>query len=246
MAIIVFALVAAAFFVGRRSGETRASGHTVVLTGKPTGSAGFALLRTRKCRTTIGSYLSPVPLGTTTRAAIPSTEAGGLTAYRDATGTTLVAPAEWECEAGIGADGNEHVVAYPPGHADFTEVPYPPGEVVSLEVIPACRGCIAGAICALFPMAKVVREAAQLEGPCRDEKPLREQVTHVSKTTVVFVDPPHVRGTGVGSGGQVPSMGALSFSEASGVRKVSCALRQQFANVCAGIVGATMLATPLY
>lgn len=203
-------------------------------------------MRTQKCHTELATSLPPQPLTATTRAALPVSVAEGLVAYRDTAGTTIIAPKGWECDAGIGADGGELISAYPPDHPDPAEPPFGTGEVVSLQLIPACQGCIAEAVCALFPRAKVVLDYATIGSPTCRPKPLREQITHVSRATVMYVDPPNVEGTGTGSGGDVPSIGALSFSEGSGVRKVSCTLPADRAEACAAIVGATMFAAPLY
>jgi hypothetical protein len=168
-----------------------------------------------------------------------------LAAYRNRAGTTLVAPKGWECQAGIGVDGNENISVYPRGKDDPAEYPAHSGMVVSFQLTPACQGCIAEAVCALFPEAKVAQQYAAFGTGC-SAKPLREQVTHVSQATVLYFDPPKVEGTGVGSGGAVPSMGALSFSESLGARKVSCTLPPNRAEACVGIVSATLLAAPLY
>jgi len=241
LALVVIALVAVAFLLGRGTAEGGGSSTA----HSPIADPSFASLPTRKCRTQVGYSRTPTPLPATTRAALPAAIAHGLTAYRDSAGTTLIAPKAWECEAGIGVDGGERISVFPPGEDDPAEYPTHSGTVVSLQLTPACRGCIAEAVCALFPNAKVAQEYAALGTKC-PAKPLREQVTHISPATVLFVDPSGVRGTGIGSGGAVPSIGALSFSDSLGARQVSCTLPADEDEVCAGIVSATLLAAPLY
>ena len=102
-----------------------------------------------------------------------------------------------------------------------------------MQLVPACQGCIAELACTLFPTAKVVQQYAALGTHCL-AKPLREQVSHVTQSTVLFVDPPNVHGTGIGSGGTEPSIGALSLSKSLGARKVSCTLPEDQADACAG------------
>ncbi len=57
--------------------------------------------------------------------------------------------------------------------------------------------------------------------------------------------PPKVAGTAMGSGGTDPSLGAMSYSEPTGVRKFSCTLPPEEAELCAVIVAATFTAAPL-
>lgn len=242
LAVVVVALIAVAFLIGRGTAD-KDSGAAESAT--PGSQAPFAILPTRKCRTQVGYSRTPTPLTATTRAALPASVAGGLVAYRDSAGTTLIAPKGWECRAIIGVDGGENVSAFPPGEDNPAEYPAHSDTVVSLQLTPACQGCIAEAVCALFPNAKVAQDYAALGTHC-PPKPLREQVTHISPATVLYVDPPRVKGTGTGSGGSVPSIGALSFSHSLGARKVSCTLPAEQAEACAGIVSATLLAAPLY
>jgi hypothetical protein len=237
-------LAAAAFFIGRGTvdqGETQTASSTEAPPAK--GVPGFAVLPTRKCHTEVGYPTPPAPLTATTHAAIPPSVASGLAAYRDSAGTTVIAPKGWECEASIGVDGGQTVVVFPPGEsADPLQQPPEPGRVVALQLTPVCVSCIAEQACTLFPKAKIVRDALGIvDCPA---KPLREQVTHVSPTTVLFLDPAGVQGSGVGSGGDQPSIGALSVSESLGARRISCTLEADQADACAGIISASLLAAP--
>lgn len=76
-------------------------------------------------------------------------------------------------------------------------------------------------------------------------KPLHEEVTYSADSTVIFSDPPNVKGSAIGSGGPDPSLGAMSYFESIGVRKVSCTLPKVEADACAGIVAATLAGAPL-
>ncbi len=214
---------------------------------KPAASAptGFVELHTEKCPTGLGKKVPPAPEASTTRVAIPSSLAADLAAYRDAAGTTLIAPKGWECEAGIGSDDSERINAFPPGQEDPGEPPFRPGEVVSLQLYTTCERCIAEYACALFPSARVVKKYGTAGTSRCPLDGLHEQVTYLSPTTALFSDPPNAKGTGTGSGGRTPSLGAMSYTEATGMRKVSCTLAAGRTDLCGGIVSATMLAAPL-
>lgn len=223
---------------------------TVVRTGsanEPVSShpSGLAQLPTVKCKTLEGVARPAVQLDPTTSVAIPASLAEGLSAYRDTAGTMVVAPAGFDCEAGIGVDGSEHVTAFPKGGLNPAEHPSSSGPVVTLNIARACQGCIAEAVCTLFPKAKPVSYYyGGVSGEKCPEKPLREEVSYVSESTAMFSDPANVSGTGVGSGGEDPSLGAISYFESLGVRKLSCTLPADESEVCAAVVGATFAAVP--
>jgi hypothetical protein len=80
-----------------------------------------------------------IPLAAETRVATPSSLASGLAAYRDKIGTTLIAPKGWQCEAGVGVDGSQHIDVYPRGAENPAEYPAHSGEVVNLKIASACQ-----------------------------------------------------------------------------------------------------------
>jgi hypothetical protein len=202
----------------------------------------FADLEVRSCPTEIGLRLQRTPPPPTVQAAIPPSVARGLVAYRDAAGSILVGPRGWECEAGIGSDHSERISAFPPGDENPAEPPFYPGEVISLQLFTDCKQCIAAGVCALFPRASIVRRYGSLGGSQCPRGGLHERVIRLSPETAIFADPPELDGTGTGSGGRAPSVGAMSFSEATGMRKVSCTLSSAPDRLCARIVGVTMTA----
>jgi hypothetical protein len=106
-----------------------------------------------KCRTTEGVHQPAARLEPTTAVAAPSSLAEKLAAYLDAVGTMVIAPVGFECAAAIGVDGSENVTAYPKGGVNPEENPSEPrsGTVVSMNIATACQGCIAEAVCTLFP-----------------------------------------------------------------------------------------------
>ncbi|MGH2938635.1 MAG: hypothetical protein ACRDPE_11005 [Solirubrobacterales bacterium] len=243
-AVCVAGVVVAAFFVGRSSvGE---SATTVVRESPvPASTTAFATLPTVKCHTLVGISRPAAALAARTQVAIPPSLAKGLSAYRDRAGTMIIAPSGWDCEAGIGVDGSEHVTAFPKGEVNPGEEAEAHGDVVQLNIASACQGCQAEALCTLFPEAAPV--AAYYEGIAGQEcpeKPLHEEVSYPTSETAMFTDPPGVEGSGAGSGGPDPSLGALSYTEPFGVHKVSCTLPKGEGEVCAAIVAAALLAAP--
>jgi hypothetical protein len=187
----VIAVAVAAFLVGHSSGggKTTTSEKTEAA---PKGLA-YATLPTVKCKTIVGYRQPATALGATTQVAIPTSLSGGLAAYRDRAGTTVVAPVGWACEAGIGVDGSEHVTAFPKGQINPGDEAGQAGDVVQLNLASACQGCQAEALCTLFPEAKPV--AAYYEGVGGEEcpeKPLHEEVSYPSSSVALFESAPAV------------------------------------------------------
>jgi hypothetical protein len=241
--LLVIAVAIATFLVGHSSGGGTSSAPERT-EAAPVGAA-YATLPTVKCKTVVGYRQPATALGATTQVAIPTSLSEGLAAYRDRAGTTVVAPVGWACEAGIGVDGSEHVTAYPKGQTNPGEEAGETGDVVQLDIASACQGCQAEALCTLFPEAKPVSAYYEgIEGAECPEKPLHEEVSYPSSSVALFGDPSGVKGSGVGSGGKDPSVGALTFSEALGVHKVSCTMTAADREICGAIVAAALASAP--
>jgi hypothetical protein len=210
---------------------------------------GFAAIPTVKCKTIEGIPQPAARLEPTTSVALPSSLAEDLAAYRNRGGTMVIAPLGYECRGGIGVDGSEYVAAFPKGSPFAGDEPVEAGTsgtVVSMNIATACQGCIAETVCTLFPEAKSVKDYYDTVGNSEcPEKPLREEVSYPASSTALFTDPPNVTGSGLGSGGVDPSLGAISYFQPIGVRKLSCTLPPDEAELCTAIVGATFTAVPL-
>jgi hypothetical protein len=63
--------------------------------------------------------------------------------------------------------------------------------------------------CPLFSSAASTYKAEF--GPCPQARPQRETVRRLSSYTVLFQDPPHVKGSGLGSGGRYPDSGVVTY-----------------------------------
>jgi hypothetical protein len=244
--MVVFGLLSLAVLAGCGGGST-----TIVrtaTTAEPRAGSEFTSIPTVKCRTIEGVERPAAQLEPTTPVAIPAALSKELSAYRDTAGTLVVAPSGFDCSAGIGVDGGEVVVAYPKGAADPSKNPLDttPGTRVSLNISRGCQGCIAAVACTFFPEARAVKDFyGAVSGSKCPEKPLREKVSYPAPSTAMFVDPPQVHGTGLGSGGIEPSFGEVTYFEPSGTKKLSCTLPPKEAELCESIIGATFAAAPL-
>lgn len=244
-AVVALAIAACCGLAGCGGSTTTIVKTTTTSAASGDGSkAGFAEIPTVKCRTIEGVHQPAAQLEPTTLVPLSPSVTKNLAAYRDSAGTMVVAPVGFDCKAGIGVDGSETITAYPKGSSP--PVGGKAGTVVDLGIATACQGCIAGTICTFFPEAKPVKtyfgELSELKCP---EKPLREKVSYPAPSTALFEDPPKIAGSGLGSGGEEPSYGAISYFEPIGVRKVSCTLPPAEAELCPAIVAATFASVPL-
>ncbi|HSS34204.1 MAG TPA: hypothetical protein VLL27_13070 [Solirubrobacterales bacterium] len=196
------------------------------------GDHQFVELPTRRCPTELAyEGVSPVPLDARTPTAFPAIAPhSNLAAYTNMLGTTLIGPKRWECRSGAGVDGSEFLALapdLPPNGFDPTKTPE---EAITLRSLPACVGCQAEQLCALFPNAPPVT-AYSPRLPC-DEKPLRERAKILGKYFATFEDPPQVAGLGEPSGGVNPAIGVIAYSRPSGVGKVTCTLGSEWRPLC--------------
>jgi hypothetical protein len=76
------------------------------------------------------------------------------------------------------------------------------------------------------------------------EKPLHEGVSYPSPSVALFGDPAGVKDSGVGSGEEDPSVGALTFPGPFGVHNVSCTLPSAEGEVSGAIVAAALSSSP--
>jgi|GEM_PF-6243021 len=237
-AAVALALFAAGFLLGRSGGDGE-GGDRGGGAAAPSESKGFAVLSTERCPTDLAIEQAPVEVAPRLTVPVSAGLEGELTAYASHVGAVLVGPRDWKCRATMGADGTQLVGLTPPDAekaAWFAEE----GEPVVMEtIVPACAGCIASMICAFFPQEEVVKPYTAIE-PCPGV-PAGEQVSYVSRSTVTFVDPAGVKGTGAGSGGSLESIGAVTYGGPEhGARQLNCALPDEAADLCPGIVGATL------
>lgn len=227
------------------SGTTR----TVTVTTTARAPAmGVSELPTILCRMSYGAGSAPSSAAPspTTSAVVPADLAPRLAAYWTPVAVVL-APRGWACAGAVGADGSSEVIAAPKGTPRMTGFNLDPprsAPSVQLQAVPACQGCVASMICALFPSSPVATEYAFQ--PCTVRDPPRQRVIRTTENTALFVDPPNVRGQGSPSGAANPAIGALLLrpytGQTSGTQagaaatQVTCALPAKFESTCWAIV----------
>lgn len=198
----------------------------------------FATLPTKKCPTTQAIERPAVTLDATTTVPAPSDSLEGFAAFTNTNGAVLIGPAAWECSSSVSADGGANIGLSPDGSDPFEDG----AEIgVTYDASSACQGCIAAEICAVLPDAPVVLEYAGSGIGCDRKKPLKEELTPIGDLSVLFEDPPGVKGQGTPSGGSVRSTGMLTYSEYRGVQQVSCALPEELTASCPAVISGSML-----
>lgn len=111
----------------------------------------------------------------------------------------MVGPRGLRCTGTEGTDGSALIRALAPGAG-------PTGLGLTVQSIPACVYCQAALACGYFPNA-----ASAIGEPCSSTPPRRERVIARTRYSVIFLDPPGVRGLGQGSGGSLPALSVLYY-----------------------------------
>lgn len=207
----------------------------------------LATLRVVPCPSTYAAEQAPPSsYSQTMSVTVPRALDGKVTLYSDSARSIppLIGPNGWGCTATVGADGSSSLAIYPrrQGAPKATFPPrYPPTtQLITASETPGCQGCVADAVCGLFPTA--LANLGYSSTTCRVTPPAEESDTFVvgSATagygTVRFTDPPGVRGTGTASGGHYTAVGALSFGGRTGpggqTASMACVLPPTYSALC--------------
>ncbi len=158
------------------------------------GSATAASVRVVSCRTEYGIPAPAVRLPRTVATGLSAGQAAALRFYGN-NSLLVLAPAGWHCSALVGADGSAGM-----------SVKRGP-QTVAVQAVGYTSSVGAAAACPLFADADALSPV-----PCRQHHPLAETLTPINSTTVAFEDPPHIHGTGLGSGGALPANGVMRYS----------------------------------
>ena len=196
------------------------------------------------CPTTYGAdQPTPSPLPTALSAVVDA-DLAGTVAFYGTEGLTVLAPKGWACTAVVGADGSSSLVVTPTGSPLPSGSPAPDQQAVTAYSDGACVGCIATDACPIFPEAWSL--FATPGAACPGAIPTEEKITRRLPQTAVFLDPPHVAGTGLPSGGTYRALGFVVFDpgyDALGDRadppsllKVTCTLPDALARICEELV----------
>jgi hypothetical protein len=169
------------------------------------------LLPLYSCNTTYGiSTMKPAKLPKDLRVLVPHNSAMKLAVFTDGLGIVrLVAPANWDCSAVVGADGSSSLTIVPPNavaHSGKLRASSTTQEIAGYQN-GGCNGCAIVQACPLFSNARALASGL----PC-PAKARMEKVASISGDAYEFVDPPGVHGDGDPSGGAFPSYGVLTFA----------------------------------
>jgi hypothetical protein len=237
-AAVALVLLAAGFLLGRSIGEEDDGGGSSGIAIQAE-SEGFAVIATERCPTDTALEMTPVRVAQRLTVPVSADMEEKLTAYASSSGSVLLGPRDWKCRAGLGVDGTQQIGLTPPDFEKEAWFARAGDPAVMLTIVPACAGCISSMICAFFPHEEVAQTYARYE-ECPDVAE-GERVSYVSGSTVTFVDPAGVKGTGTGSGGSLASVGAVVYrGEEHGSRQLTCTLPGEIAELCPGIVGGTL------
>lgn len=233
VAVLIMVLAA---FAGCGGSGTDSTDTTAV--ASTTTASTFATLPTKKCKTLDALERPAVPLDAETTIPVSSAGLEDFAAFTNTSGTLLIGPKDWKCDSTIYVDGGEKIGLTPDGSDPFKDT----AETgITYNGSSACQGCIAAEICAVMPNAPVVTQYASMGIGCDRKKPLKEELTPIGDLTVLFEDPPGVQGQGDPSGGQVKSVGMLTYSKSRGSQQVTCAVPEDLQGSCPSVVSGSML-----
>ena len=168
------------------------------------------------CPTTYGVQATGTPiLPSTVARSIPSSLVGRIAVYTDAQGhMQILAPTGWACSAVIAADGSSDVAAYPEGQPDPTAsgATRDTGEQVVGDQASACASCNYAQTTPVFPAAAHQCAIDYAGDPSLCPGPhTGESIDPIGDGIAGFLDPPGVRGSGAGSGGEYPANGVVTY-----------------------------------
>jgi hypothetical protein len=133
------------------------------------------------------------------------------------------------------------MTVYPP-----RENPFDLQEAIRAQIQPACQGCVAGAVCSLFPHAFRLLGYSGLS--CQKQPPPEESVARLSPTTVAFHDPAYVTGDGDPSGGMDPADGVFIFVTKRGrgaAAEETCTLPSSLLATCTAVLNDFLSRVPI-
>lgn len=180
----------------------------------PAQASGMVSLPLVVCITSHGVEESPKSFPAARTVAVPAADQSLLSIYTDDVGELyLVAPRGWACQAGVGADGNASIAAYPPGEEPFPIRTWPKtAQAVTADLYPVCGGCITIQACPYFPAAKQDLLEFGPNAKC-PSPPVGELTDRLSSTVVAYEDPPGVKGLQSPSGGSYAANGVVTFKQ---------------------------------
>jgi hypothetical protein len=161
-----------------------------------------------------------------------------LAVYTDNQGIMeLLAPANWDCQATVGADGSSTIEIYPPSQGAVTNHVLnseSTNEEITGEQTSASQFAAAEQACQLF-----VAAFQALNGDtCTALSPPQEEATDDTPNIIEFTDPPGVAGDANPSGGAYTASGVMTYypSNNNGSWTETCVLSQSQSSLCTAII----------
>ena len=135
---------------------------------------------------------------------------------------TVMGPTGWECGARVAADGDIKLDLYPPGKPDYSRSRAPQGSaLIEVDVVSTAHLPGAELVCSLFPWSSAARYDLSSGFHCIG--PVGQTSRYDLPDVAIFEDPPGVKGSGVGSGGNLTSLGLVVYPRVSSVPTVKLA-----------------------
>jgi hypothetical protein len=192
------------------------------------------------CPTTLGvSGESPANLTTPVQVMVPSGYSSNqLAVYTDNQGIMeLLAPANWHCQATVGADGSSSIQIYPPNQdaasnsalASDSSIQEVSGDQTSASQFSATEQA-----CQLF----VTANKALGGETCNMHSSPQEEASSATPNIVEFTDPPGVVGDADPSGGSYTASGVMTYypRNNNGSWTETCVLSPSESSLCAAIL----------
>jgi hypothetical protein len=194
------------------------------------------------CPTALGiTGATSAPLTTPVRVMVPpGFTSSQLAVYTDTQGIMeLLAPAGWDCQATVGADGASNIEIAPPGQAAASGSSLEVGSTIEEVRGDQTSASAASAdlqACQLFPAAETNLKGI---GPkCTMLSPPAEEATLDTNNIIEFTDPPGVAGDGDPSGGAYSASGVMTYytSNEAGSWTETCVLPPRESRLCGAII----------
>jgi hypothetical protein len=168
----------------------------------------------------------------------PGYSSNQLAVYTDSQGMMeLLAPANWDCEATVGADGSSSISIYPPTQGDVSvsalNSDSTTEEVTGSQTSASSFGAASQA-CQLFVAAYKALEGT----PCTMRSPSQEEATLYTPNIIEFNDPPGIAGDANPSGGAYAASGVMTYYSGNnnGSWTETCLLAPSESSLCAAIL----------
>jgi hypothetical protein len=214
---------------------------------RPASPPPVRALAVATCSTTYGAGSPASPF--VAQQLATTTSLRGLSFYSNGR-ITVLGPAGWSCGALVAADGGQTLAVYPPGRPNYSSAQVPKGAAV-IQVEADYTGHLPGAelVCGLFPGSAAAGDVHSDGMPC--PVPPGQKSSRLTPDVVLFNDGPGTTGTGSGSGGSLPSVGAAVYPQLASadttsvnVSVLSCTLSKSLATLCPAIRADYLARTP--